>query len=246
MSKVNYNEISQIYDTVRQADIELLNSFLREIEIDQETKVLDIGCGTGNYADLLQKVTKSEVFGVEPSAGMIEKAKEKESAVVFKQGNAAELPFEDGYFDFVYMTDVIHHVPNIEAMFAEIHRVLKSPGTVSVVTQSHHQIENRPIVEYFPGTARVDQARYPDIDEIIHAAEKQNLKFSQKTLLHENEHVELGPEYLALAQRKGYSMLHLITDEEYSTGLRQLENDLEKGKITATLSGETLVWLLKT
>jgi len=52
------------------------------------------------YTDLLQKVTQSEVYGVEPSEGMLAKAKSKQSKVIFKQGNAAELPFENEYFDF--------------------------------------------------------------------------------------------------------------------------------------------------
>ena len=196
MSKVNYNEISQVYDDVRQADIELINSFLQEFEIDRKTRVLDVGCGTGNYTDLLQKVTQGEVYGVEPSEGMLDKAKAKQSKVVFKQGTAEELPFEDEFFDFVYMTDVIHHVPEIGAMFAEINRVLKEKGKVCIVTQSHQQIENRLIVKYFPGTARVDKERYPDIDEIIVEAERRGLKFDKKTILYENELMELGEEYL--------------------------------------------------
>jgi ubiquinone/menaquinone biosynthesis C-methylase UbiE len=245
MNRVNYEEISQVYDDVRQADIELINSFLQELAIDRKTRVLDIGCGTGNYTDLLQKVTQSEVYGVEPSAGMLAKAKSKQSKVIFKQGNAAELPFENEYFDFVYMTDVIHHVPEIGAMFAEIDRVLKDGGRVCIVTQSHQQIENRPIVKYFPGTAKVDKERYPDIDEIIVEAEGQGLKFDMNTILYEDELIELDEEYLELVQKKGYSMLHLITDEEYDQGLKQLRTELMRGKITVKLSGETMVWLLK-
>lgn len=245
MSKVNYDEISQVYDDVRQADLELINSLLQEIEIDQNTRVLDIGCGTGNHADLLQKVTHSQVYGVEPSAGMLGKAQAKKSEVVFKQGNAAELPFEDAYFDFVYMTDVIHHVTNIGAMFAEIRRVLRGGGQACIVTQSHQQIENRPIAAFFPGTARVDKERYPDIAGLIAAAEGQGLKFSKKAILNEGKQVELGAQYLELVQKKGYSMLHLISDQEYQQGLKQLETALMNGKITAGLAGETLVWLLK-
>lgn len=245
MSKVNYDEISRVYDDVRHADIELINSFLREIDFDKEIRVLDVGCGTGNHTDLLQKVTKGEVYGVEPSEGMLGKAKAKESKVVFKQGYADELPFEDEYFDFVYMTDVIHHVPDIEAMFAEIKRVLKEGGQVCIVTQSHQQIENRPIMKYFPGTARVDIKRYPRIDEIIVKAEGQGLKYNKKTILYEDEMMELDEGYLELVKKKGYSMLHLITDEEYDQGLKQLRTELMRGKITVKLSGETMVWLLK-
>jgi ubiquinone/menaquinone biosynthesis C-methylase UbiE len=245
MPQVNYNEISQVYDDVRQADIELINNFLQEIENGKETRVLDIGCGTGTYADLLQKVTQSEVYGVEPSEGMLGKAKEKESKVVFQQGNAQELPFEDKFFDFVYMTDVIHHVSEIGEMLAEINRVLKEEGKVCIVTQSHQQIENRPIVKYFPGTARVDKERYPDIDKIIVKAEEQGLKFDKNTTLNENKLIELGEEYLELVKKKGYSMLHLIAEEEYCEGLTQLETEMLNGNTTSKLSGETMVWLMK-
>jgi ubiquinone/menaquinone biosynthesis C-methylase UbiE len=164
---------------------------------------------------------------------------------VFKQGNAQELPFDDEFFDFVYMTDVIHHVPDIGAMFAEINRVLNNKGKVCIVTESHQQIENRAIVKFFPGTARVDKERYPDIDEIITQAEGQGLKFNKNTTLSENESIALGEEYLELVKKKGYSMLHLISDEEYREGLKHLETEMMKGKITSKLSGETLVWLMK-
>jgi len=147
--------------------------------------------------------------------------------------------------DFVYMTDVIHHVPEIGAMFAEIDRVLKDGGRVCIVTQSHQQIENRPIVKYFPGTARVDKERYPDIDEIIVEAERQGLKFDKNTILHEDELIRLDEEYLELVQKKGYSMLHLISDEAYFKGLKLLETELAKEKTTVKLSGKTMVWLLK-
>ena len=245
MSKVNYNEISQVYDDVRQADIELINSFLQEIEVEKETRVLDIGCGTGNYTDSLQKITQGEVYGVEPSKGMLGKAKAKQSKVVFKQGNAADLPFEDEIFDFVYMTDVIHHVPEIWAMFAEINRVLKEKGRVCIVTQSHQQIENRPIARFFPGTVAVDKRRYPDIPEIIVNSEDQGLKLVKNAVLNENAKIELGQEFLELVKKKGYSMLHLLSEEEYREGLLSLKNELMNGQIIAGSAGETLVWLTK-
>jgi SAM-dependent methyltransferase len=243
--KVNYNEISQVYDDVRQADVELINNFLQEIEINTSTKILDIGCGTGNNTDLLQKVTQSNVYGIDPSVGMLSKAWRKNNNIVFKLGNAEYVPFEDECFDFVYMTDVIHHVSDIKKMFAEINRVLKKEGKACIVTQSHYQIEKRPIVEFFPGTATVDKGRYPDINKIIVAAEGQHLKFMKNAILYENEEIELGLEYLDLARKKGYSMLHLISDKEYSEGLKRLETKLKNGKIRSKLSGETLVWFVK-
>ncbi len=245
MTKVNYDAISRIYDDVRAADVDLLNQFFAEVEIGPVTCILDIGCGTGNHTDILQRISGARVSGVEPSAGMLDKARAKNSAVDFQQGDAAHIPFDSASFDFAYMTDVIHHVPDIGAMFREITRVLRPGGKLCIATQSHDQIGRRPIVRFFPGTAAVDRARYPDIDVIIRAGEGGRLRFLKTAVLYENQPVLLGDLFLELARKKGYSMLHLITADEYEAGLRALEAALAKGPIEARAAGETLVWMGK-
>lgn len=248
MQPVNYNEISRVYDDVREGDIALINCFLQELPSEDALNVLDIGCGTGNYTDLFQKVTQAkhyQVHGIEPSEGMIGKSRAKNSHITFKQATAESIPFEDNFFDFVYMTDVIHHIPDIRKMFSEIHRILKLRGKVCIFTQSHRQIEARPIAQFFPGTVRVDKERYPDIDQVIAAAQFGGLHYLKQDTLFEGDAIELGAEYLELVQKKGWSMLHLLSEEEYQTGLRQLERALRNGPIPARLAGETLVWFTK-
>ncbi len=241
---INYNNISAIYDDVRQANLELINTFRQEVDLNASTKVLDIGCGTGNNADLIQKITHSQLYGLEPSTGMLHRATQKNENILFKQGHAADIPFEDDYFDFIYMTDVIHHIPDIKMMFAEIKRVLKKNGKICIVTQSHQQIEKRPIVQFFPDTANVDKARYPDIETIIAVAGAQNLSFSKTSPLYEVKTVELGSDFLELVMKKGYSMLHLISDKEYQHGLKVLKSALEKGPLKLKAAGETLIWFM--
>lgn len=245
MPKVNYDEISRIYDDVRAGDVELINTFLEEIDLDETCNVLDIGCGTGNYTDLLQKVTHANVFGVEPSEGMIQKARQKNPEITFNVGDAASLPFDDTFFDFVYMTDVIHHVPDITVMFQEIYRVVKPGGKVCIVTQSHKQIESRPIVQFFPGTAAADKGRYPDIKEIIETSQNAAFHFMKTVIVEAGKEIELDQRFLELVQKKGYSMLHLISEEEYQTGLQKLEAALQQGNITSQSAGGTLVWFSK-
>jgi ubiquinone/menaquinone biosynthesis C-methylase UbiE len=215
MPQVNYDEISKIYDDVREGDLALINHFLQELPPDDGLTVLDIGCGTGNYTDLFQKVTRTKgyhVYGMEPSEGMIGKAREKNSQVIFRQAAADDMPFEGNFFDFLYMTDVIHHIPDIRRMFCEIQRVLKPRGKACIATQSHRQIEKRPIAQYFPGTVRVDQGRYPDIPEIIAAAQSAGLIYLKEEILFAGEAIELGADFLELVRKKGYSMLHLLTE----------------------------------
>lgn len=164
---VDYNAISQIYDNVRAENKSIVDLFIEEVKITNRTRILDFGCGTGNYANMLQRLTRAKVYGIEPSDGMREKAIAKNVNITVVKGDHKNIPFEDSYFDFVYMTDVIHHIPDIEMMFKEIGRVLKSGGSLCIATQSHEQIDNRFYVKYFPSTAIVDKRRYPDIDEII-------------------------------------------------------------------------------
>jgi hypothetical protein len=64
-------------------------------------------------------------------------------------------------------------------------------------------------------------------------------------VLFECQEIELGQDYLELVRKKGYSMLHLLSSDEYAEGLHKLESELMNGNIRARLSGETLVWFVK-
>lgn len=243
--KVDYNKISKQYDDVRSADLELISLFSEEVEMNENTRVLDFGCGTGNYADKLQKATGARIYGVEPSDGMREKAKAKNSSINFYKGNHEMIPFENNFFDFIYMTDVIHHIPEIKIMFKELKRVLKSRGKICIATQSHKQIEKRFYVKYFPTTAKVDKGRYPDIEEIISLGKEEDLEYIHSITYCDNQLVDVGEEFVMLVERKGYSMFHLIEDSEYKQGLRELKKEIKEKELKLETAGGTLVWFKK-
>lgn len=242
---VNYNEISKTYDNVRNEEKSILDLFLKELNVTNTTRILDFGCGTGNYTDAMQKQSNAQVYGVEPSDGMREKAIAKNPNIVFVKGNHENIPFEDNFFDFVYMTDVIHHIPNLGIMFSEIARVLKPNGKLCILTESHKQIDNRFYVKYFPSTAIVDKERYPDIDEIITEAEDHSFIHIKNVITDESNESLVTTDFVELVRNKGYSMFHLIPNDKYLHGLEQLEHDVKSGPVKYINSGETLIWLKK-
>jgi SAM-dependent methyltransferase len=242
--RIDYNAISRVYDQVRQADVELIQRLLQEIDGLASAQVLDIGCGTGNYAYALQQLSHAQVVGVDPSPGMLAQARQKNSQVSFRVGDAGHLPCDEDTFDLVYMTDVIHHVPDIDRLFVEVRRVLKPGGKLCVVTQSHAQIAARPIARFFPATVAIDQARYPDIPAIVAAASEQGLACLATEISGAVEDA-LDHRYLDLVRAKGYSMLHLIDDAAYAAGLARLEATLAQGDLVVRRAGQTLVWLEK-
>jgi len=245
MTNVNYDQIAEKYDDVREAEIELISLFLQGVNLDKDSRILDFGCGTGNYADKMQRLTESRVFGVDPSEAMIEKAEQKNVNVTFKHGNHEQVPFPEAYFDFIYMTDVIHHVPDIDKLFVSLQRILTKNGKLCIATESHDQIENRFIVDYFSAAAEVDKERYPTIREIITRAQKNGLYHLKSEIVGVEEKAEIDADFLELVQNKGYSMLQLIAEEEYKQGLKKVKFDVKKEGVTKVNSGGTLVWLGK-
>lgn len=103
-------------------------------------KVLEIGLGQG--ADSMQIIERGALYnGIDLTEESVKRVKERfrmynkpyESVQV---ANAEHIPFETGTFDIVYSHGVIHHSPQITAIVAEIHRVLK-PGGKAVIMLYH-------------------------------------------------------------------------------------------------------------
>jgi arsenite methyltransferase len=102
-------------------------------------RVLDIGSGSGT--DILLASSKvgstGEVYGLDMTDSMIEKARENiarshsTNVHVFK-GNAERLPWADASFDVVTSNGVLNLVPDKEAAFGEIFRVLHNGGYIQI------------------------------------------------------------------------------------------------------------------
>lgn len=239
---INYNEASGSYDNTRNASEQLIALFNRTIRFSSVTEVLDFGCGTGNYLNLIQTTYDSKCYGVEPSEGMLIKAKEKNPKLIIEQGDHSHIPFPKHSFDFVYMTDVIHHMPDLTQMFREIHRVLKSLGKLCIVTESHAQIENRFYNRYFPSLVKNEKQRYPDVQDIVHEAERAGFHLDFLETRPAPESATVSVALIRTVEEKNFSMFRLLSEEEHEQGLQRLKVELD-AKYENQGAGETLIWL---
>lgn len=104
-------------------------------------RVLDVGCGTGRLTMAASRWAGSsgEVWGIDPSADMIQVARKnaakRKLLVHFEPGVIEKLPFEDGSFDVVLNRLMFHHLPGDlkQRGLAEIRRVLKPGGICLIV-----------------------------------------------------------------------------------------------------------------
>ncbi|MDZ4677789.1 MAG: class I SAM-dependent methyltransferase [Oligoflexia bacterium] len=103
-------------------------------------KVLEVGCGAGDFSIYLSK-QMAEVTGVDFSSRAIEiasaKAKTHKASAQFKVADAQKLPFENNHFDVVVSCECLEHVPTPSEMLQELHRVLK-PGGILVLTTENY------------------------------------------------------------------------------------------------------------
>lgn len=97
--------------------------------------VLDIGCGSGGITlHILRKHDAGRVTGFDVEEPVIRHAIDRAALMgetaraSFVQAPPGPLPFEDGSFDIVFSKDALLHVPEKDALFADIFRVLKPGG----------------------------------------------------------------------------------------------------------------------
>jgi len=127
-----YSLIARKISCIRDIHTEVAGEVAAEIS---SGRLLDIGTGPGYVPfEIAKRAPGLEIIGIDLSSGMIEIADRnaRESGiserVKFEVADAARLPFEEGYFDFVISTLSLHHWRNPAACIKEIHRVLKENG----------------------------------------------------------------------------------------------------------------------
>ncbi|WP_432979881.1 class I SAM-dependent methyltransferase [Dactylosporangium sp. CA-233914] len=122
------------------------------------TRLLDLGSGTGQWSAAFRRWYGVSVTAVEPSAAMRAVAEEPALA-----GDAAHIPLPDGDVDAVWLSTVVHHIPDLPAAAAEIRRVLRPGGSVLIRSVFAGRHDGVTLMRYFPEAAAALDARFPSV-----------------------------------------------------------------------------------
>lgn len=87
--------------------------------------VLDLGCGDGHFASAA--FAKPLDAGLDPWWGPLTEARERRAYRVLAQADGARMPYPDDYFGSAISNSVLEHIPDVEAVLAQVARVLQ-PG----------------------------------------------------------------------------------------------------------------------
>src|SRR3954469_16748684 len=86
--------------------------------------VVDIGCGDGAFVRALAGAG-ADALGIEVSEHAVAVARERDPAHRYELGGAERLPLEDGSVDVATLMRSLHHVPDPNAAFPELRRVVR-------------------------------------------------------------------------------------------------------------------------
>ena len=128
-----YEHFSRVQQEIGRRLFERL-SYLKNIP----TCVLDLGCGTGYFSQLLQTLyPKAQIVGVDIAHSMLTQAKIKQDADnhwSLLNADMRCLPFDASTFDLVFANQVIHWSFPMQQILQEINRVMSAEGCLMFST----------------------------------------------------------------------------------------------------------------
>jgi len=131
-------ELSQVPDHIAESFAGVANPFLLgRLEAGEHVLDLGSGAGTDSLVAALMVGELGSVTGIDMTPEMVAKAQSgaaelRVSNVTFVEGEAEELPFGDASFDVLISNGVIDLIPDKDAVFSSIYRVLVPGGRIQV------------------------------------------------------------------------------------------------------------------
>jgi len=113
-------------------------ALLADLQLADDARVLDVGCGIGGAARQLAANSHRHVTGIDLTADFIELATELSARTglsartAFEVADATELAFGDGSFDAATMFHVGMNIADKTALFTELARVVRHGGVIAV------------------------------------------------------------------------------------------------------------------
>jgi ubiquinone/menaquinone biosynthesis C-methylase UbiE len=142
LKALRFDALTPLYDfVIRHAlpEAEFKRHLVRQADIHDGQRVLDLGCGTATLSVLMKELHPgATIIGLDGDPKILGFAKKKAfdtaADILLTLGMAYELPYADGSFDRVVSSLVLHHLSREQKRrtLRELHRVLRSGGWLHI------------------------------------------------------------------------------------------------------------------
>ena len=152
----SYDQVAELQRQVGSALLDMIsNSFS-----SSRQAIVDLGCGTGYFFPALkQRMPRAQIVGVDLAEGMVAHARRARKGGLWVCGDAENLPLAEQSVALIFSSLTIQWCEDVEALFAEIYRVLSpggqlvfstlGPDTLHELREAWQQVDNYTHVNSF-------------------------------------------------------------------------------------------------
>jgi ubiquinone/menaquinone biosynthesis C-methylase UbiE len=227
----DYERMAGVYDAGRALPLRWLDAWRREL-MDYMTppgRTLDLGSGTGLWAEAFVAWFNVPIVGIEPSEAMRRTAAGKGIGpqAHFVGGRADRIPLADDSCSCAWLSTVVHHVGDLTACAAQLRRVLVPRAPLLIRNSFGDRLEGVHWLNFFPTAREIASRRWPSVAATIQAFRSAGFEFEKLQSVPEVVASDLRAYHKRISVRAN-STLTLISDDEFQAGLRQLEIAAER------------------
>jgi ubiquinone/menaquinone biosynthesis C-methylase UbiE len=226
METVDYDRVAPGYDRrYRDGGPAELIAFVRARCAEASGgDILEVGCGTGRW---LREVAAAGArsIGLDPSAGMLARARENAPSATLVRGRGESLPFTSDRFRAILCIYVIHHLKDPAQFVREAARVLEGGGSLTVVALAPHDGRDAwYLYDYFDGMREADCTRYPTTSSIESWMAAAGLTDVAVDIAGRLTGTARGAAVLddPILTREGTCQLSLLSDAEFERGMARI------------------------
>ena len=224
----------------------LIRSVLQHVSSSPGARIIDIGCGIGQYALLLASATKAQVFATDLSWAMVEKGRGKNNVqhVSWSLSDACRMPFVGGSFDVALLFQVLHVVKDSKQALQEAYRILRPGGHCLILAHSYSQLNRQTVFRLFPEARKLNKRRMLSLTKL-----KQLVREIGFHHLRTEEFVETATysrdAFLEKIRSKPNTSLRSISDTDFKRRYEALEAAITSQEICTEENFSTLLAMRK-
>jgi ubiquinone/menaquinone biosynthesis C-methylase UbiE len=242
------SEIAANYDEARALTPQALRQWqgllARDIDAAGISLIVDLGCGTGRFSELLAAHFAARVVGIDPSQRMIAEAHRKAAAgrIAFQRAAGEALPLAAGCADLVFMSQAYHHFAEPAAIARQCRRVLHAGGHACIRNTTREA--DFPARRFFPALRPLLAADLPAREDIMRVFVDTGFSLRSHRIVTQ----VTASDWRNFAEKcalRADSFLARLPDEEFAAGMTRLRAHAAASRPGEAVS-EELDWFVFT
>jgi ubiquinone/menaquinone biosynthesis C-methylase UbiE len=199
----------------------MVSPFVRQ---GRNTRILDLGAGTGRFAELFARAFEAQVVAVEPATAMLAAAdgSAQPRRLAYVAGSAEAVPLRDQSCDLAWLSHVWHHIRDHQACAHELRRIMLPGSHVLVRGTFGDRLDGFPTLFHFWPAAREICRQLPTVQHTVAVFETNGFVLAEHRRVDQTTAASLR-EFAERTRFRADTALALISESAFLEGQAAIE-----------------------